>query len=92
MDFGYGYPDFPCANNSIDDLDIPDECLQMLKRTGLEYIGDLLDVFARIHTSIGLMDGFPRMNAKCYAATVRALVEFGCWPWPEESSRWLEAD
>ena len=91
MRFCYGYPDFPCADTPIDDFDIPDECRRKLIRTGIEYIGDVLDVYARIHEGPP-MDGFPLMGDECYTVIVQKLIAIDCWPWPEETARWLETE
>ena len=77
MIFCYGYPDFPDANTSVDTLHIPEECMKAIKRSGIEYIGDMLDVYARV--GAGVMDGFPRMSSKCISLIYREIITLeGC--------------
>ena len=88
MDFAYGYPGFPDAENKIDTLNIPQECLNALKRTGIEYIGDVLDVYVRINIGAA-MDGFPRMSSVCYSVIFREIIVLDGCPWRDEIEDWL---
>jgi len=68
MKFCYGYPDFPDASKSIEELSVPDECMKAMKRVGIQYVGDMLDVYARLPGH-----GF-RMSLKCYSLVFREII------------------
>lgn len=89
MVFSDIYPNFPSANKSIEDLNIPDECLKGLRRTGIEYIGDVLEVYQR-NRNPSLMDGFfPRMSRKCRSIIYRQIISLEGCPKQDEIKNWL---
>lgn len=83
MKFCYGYPEFPDANKSIEELNVPVECINAMKRVGIEYVGDMLDVFARLPGP-----GF-RMSSSCYSQVFREIVSLDRCPWRNEIEKWL---
>jgi len=83
MKFAYGYPDFPDADTHIDALNLPLECSNALKRVGVEYIGDVLDIFAR------LPDSGPWMNVRCYVILFCAILQYENCPWRDDIEDWL---
>lgn len=87
MEFCYGYPNFPSANKSIDDLNLPGECLKGLQRTGIEYIGDVLDIYARSRS--GGATGALRISLKCYSIIFRKIISLEGCPWQDEIEDWL---
>jgi hypothetical protein len=88
IEFCYGYPDFSEAQLSIDELNLPYECSNALRRTGIELIGDVLDVIARIFLAGGM--GAPRMSPQCYPIVLRTLLSVDGCPMREEMQQWLD--
>lgn len=84
IEFCYGYTDFPEAQLSIDELNLPEECSNALRRTGIELIGDVLDVFARIPNVAG-----PRMSSNCLSVIFRNVLSIDGCPMAEEIEKWL---
>jgi len=82
-----GYPDFLEAQWKVEKLNLPRECYNALKRTGIEYIGDVLDFGKRIVSggSIGTL----RMDGACYSIILRALLSIESCPMREEFESWL---
>jgi len=86
MEFCYGYPGFSYADESINVLNIPENCMNVLKRTGIEYIGDLLDVYARYRLDPMSISGF---SVKCISPIFRELITIDGCPWRDEIEEWL---
>lgn len=84
----YDYQGFPCADESIDILQLPVECSNSLKRTGIEHVGDILDMYARIRTDTAIVNGI-RMSLECYSTVFRKLIAIDCCPWRNEVETWL---
>ena len=82
--FSERYPDFPCANNSIDELVIDEECKNQMKRLGIEYIGDILDDWVRVRDA---HIGSPRFKWECRVQTYLHLEQIGCWLWKHDLER-----
>jgi len=81
------YSDFPEAQWKIEKLNLPIECYNALKRTGIDYIGDVLDFGLRIVSggSIGTL----RMDGACYGTILRILLSIDSCPMREEFEHWL---
>lgn len=84
MVFNDIYPDFPDANTSIDTLRVPEECINAMKRLGIEYVGDMLDVYARLP-----LPSHVRMSSKCYSQVFRKIIALDGCTWRDEIEKWL---
>ena len=83
MVFSDCYPYFPDANTSIDTLNVPDEGMNAMKRVGIKYIGDVLDVYARL-PGPGI-----RISSKCLSLIFRQVIVLDGCPWRDEIEDWL---
>ncbi len=81
------YPNFPEAQWKIEKLDLPVECYNALKRTGIEYIGDILDWVSRVLDA--MTSGSFRMSASCYPIIFRSLLAFDNCPMREDMEKRL---
>ncbi len=86
MVFNGLYIDFPDANTSIETLDVPEECITAMKRFGIEYIGDMLDVYRRMPIGV---DVLARMGSDCISQVYREIITFSDCPWRGEIENWL---
>lgn len=86
MEFGYGYPDFPEAQWKIEKLNLSIKCYNALKRTGIEYVGDLLDVYARYRLDPMTMSW---LRIECISPVFRNLIAIEDCPWHKEIEEWV---
>lgn len=86
MVFNDRYPDFPDANTSIDTLNVPDECITAMKRFGIEYVGDMIDVYGRMPIGV---DVLVRMGSKCISHVFREIIVMEGCPYHDDIEKWL---
>jgi hypothetical protein len=68
--------EIPCMDVLVEELGLSQQCLDNIRKTGIETIGELIEAIAR---SSDAFDGLSLPIARCFHEIFKQLKRKGCW-------------